>query len=168
MLGLCQLDACGVGADKCYALKAERQYKAVIPHRMKQMEWWDSGCVALATDFTDWQNKQRKPVTAVRLGEAGDFRHAGDVSKFADIARLCQTVTWYCYTARKDLFDQATLGSMPPNVVINGSGWMAHNNFVILAGSQAGTKVDCVCPGDCRKCSRCLERWGDVIGVKLH
>ena len=172
ILGMCQLDKCGVGSGRCYALKAERMYHDVIPHRMKQMEWWDDSWVHSLRTLCKWLRSRKTPVKAIRVGESGDFRHAGDVRKLCFLANELYarfpTLTLYCYTARKDLFDPVALAGMPPSVVINGSGWMAHNNFVTLAGNQAGTKVDCMCPGDCRKCSRCLERRGKTIGAKLH
>jgi hypothetical protein len=168
-LGMCQLDACGVGSARCYALKAERAWpKSVMPHRMAQMEWWDNSVGQLLFDFRAWRSGLRAKITAVRIGESGDFRHSVDVSKLTYLAKDNPDLAWYCYTARKDLFTPAVLNILPLNVVVNGSGWLAHNEFVVLDGLYKDVKTDYVCPGDCRKCSQCLKRGGLIIGVKLH
>jgi hypothetical protein len=169
VLGFCQLDKCGseVNSGQCYALKAELRYGVphTLPHRMKQMEWWDTPCFTdQIVELEKWLRRQRKPVTAFRIGESGDFRHQHDVDKMCLLARTFYKQVWYCYTARKDLdFSKA-----PDNMVVNGSGHMLHNNYVLLAGTQANTKVDYMCPGSCKKCNMCLRRGNLVIGAKLH
>jgi hypothetical protein len=170
-LGLCQLSKCGVGADKCYALKAERTYGRphTLLHRMEQQAWWDEYLgLALGCQLSRWIKDRKTPITAVRVNESGDFRHQHDVDKLGAVARVLKEdhpkVVIYCYTARKDL----AFCGLTENVVVNGSGFMVHNRYVILAGLNAGMKVDWMCEGDCRKCRRCLRRSGLTIGNRLH
>lgn len=167
-LGMCQLDACGLGSSKCYARKPEKSYPAVLPYRLRQQAWWDQGIVAMVESMCTYLGSLRRKVTAIRVGEAGDFRNTKDVVKFQTLAYKLPNYTWYCYTARKDLFTPTTLEGLPTNAVVNGSGWMAHNAFIVLHGEQGKQKMDHTCPGDCRFCSACLTRGGLKIGVAPH
>lgn len=169
-LGMCQLDKCGIGSGKCYAMKAEKQYRLALLHRMEQQEYWDS------TNVSDFANavrekiySSRTPITALRLNESGDFRHAEDVRRVCSLAAWVPGLKFYFYTARRDLWEPTLkAGRTASNITVNGSGWMAHNNFVVLAGSQAQMKVDYKCPGDCRTCSICQHRGGLTIGIDPH
>ena len=158
-LGLCQLDAPG----QCYALKAERMYTAVLPYRLRQTEYFDStSAFDFAVDFLAEVSRKREPVTALRFSEAGDFRNQADVDKAEYIARLLAVVDvkCYCYTARSDLDfrDCRTL-------VVNGSGFMVHNAFVVTADPQPEAVT---CPGNCRTCDACATKNGAVTYVNLH
>ena len=83
-LGMCQIP------DKCYAMKAERLYKAVLPYRTRQMEYWDSHtALEIAGDFLFELNRKRKtPIKYVRIGECGDFRNQDDVDKIFGVADI--------------------------------------------------------------------------------
>ena len=122
----------------------------------------------MCTGFAQWLERRRNKILAVRVGEAGDFRTKEDVFKMKQLALCHKELTWYCYTARKDLFTAKVLKGMPLNVTVNGSGWLAHNNFVVLGPLNSTQVVDDMCPGDCRICSRCLVRAGKTIGIKPH
>ena len=168
-MGVCQLDKCGVGSHKCYAAKAERAWPEVLPYRVRQQEWWDQDEATLCLGFKGWYDNLRNKVSAVRIGESGDFRNAEDVGKLRCLAECNKSLTWYCYTARQDLFTPKVLEALPANVTVNGSGWMAHNNFVVLGPRNRDTQAfDHMCPGDCRDCSMCLVPSGKTIGVKPH
>lgn len=173
MLGLCQLR----DPDKqCYALSEERRFRnTCIPSRQAMQCYWDSNPAwQIAGDLLGCNQSKRTKITALRINECGDFRHQADLDKAEMVARflLKSGVATYCYTARRDL-DYAQVVAL----TVNGSGWMAHNQFQVLypdgkGGHQdkSGTpvQVDGTCPGSCRKCTRCLVKGRKVIGVKLH
>jgi hypothetical protein len=173
-LGMCQLDHCGIGSRKCYALKAEKFRPSTLAHRRKQQAWWDQPTVDMTESFFQMRSKMRRKVTAVRVGESGDFRDIGDVRKLAALAKSNEDLTWYLYTARKDLFTDAVLCTLPKNVVVNGSGWMADNGFYAVPKGAArpvvkeGIKKIAWCAGDCRKCTLCLKKGGVAIYAREH
>lgn len=160
-LGLCAL------GTKCYAMKAERMYKAVLPYRSKQTEYWDQNHPAtIAMDL--WKEVSRttkQPIKYIRISEAGDFRDQADVDKLIKIAEILGAidVTLYGYTARKDL----AFGKCPSNLIMNGSGFMIHNSFTAVPKvSLAQHKVTCA--GNCRGCNLCKIRGKLAIKVGIH
>lgn len=162
-LGLCQLP----NAGKCYAKKAERIYKAVLPYRKRQEIFWQTCSVQ---DFMKAfsQAVGKKKVKHLRFGESGDFRTQADVDKAQEIAELLwehKKVRVYCFTARSDLdFSKCT------HLTVNGSGFMVHNSFTV---HPRNTPLDAlpgvhVCGGDCKVCSRCAQRQKRKIVTAEH
>lgn len=170
-LGMCQLDKCGIGSNKCYALKAEKFRPNTLRHRRKQQEWWDQDPGDMVESFGHLRSKMRRKITAVRVGESGDLRDKLDFYRVRDLATVNPDLTWYLYTARRDLIEGA---QVPKNLVINGSGWMADNAFVAVPkGSprpvhKEGIKKIAWCAGDCRKCNLCLKKGGVTIYAREH
>jgi len=170
-LGMCQLDKCGIGSDKCYALKAEELRPGTLTHRREQQEWWDQDPWDIVASFSAMRSKMRRKITAVRVGESGDMRSEADFWKVRDLSTVNTDLTWYLYTARKDL----VIGKqLPKNLVINGSGWMADNAFIAVPKGAArpvakeGVKKIAWCAGDCRKCTLCLKKGGTTIYAREH
>jgi len=177
-LGLCQLEKLGC-PDRCYARKAEISYgKVSIQWRMRQLEYWRSrGVTRIVDDFLALNRRARTKVTAIRLNEAGDFQTRQDVEQAVTLAFLLRDhhVTVYCYTARHDLLAEWIPGQL--DLVINGSGFMAHNQYLVAPKGTAEDKIRELwksgararrCAGDCRKCSLCLEARGLTIVNELH
>lgn len=174
-LGMCQLDRIdGCSSDRCYAMNAEQRYGKpnVLPYRMRQMEWWDGHSAAQIAEGL-LEAAGRRKVTALRLNEAGDFRHWGDYIKAVCVANslAASGVRTYCYTARRDLVEK--LSSKPVYLIINGSGWMAHNKYVIVPKGTAKQYISehpgaRRCAGDCRVCKFCLEPKGRTIVNEVH
>ena len=171
LLGYCQMKD-----GQCYARKFETRFaKNVVPVLLSQMAYWDSHTPdEIALDIAKYNLTKRAKLTALRIGVTGDFRHQADLYKAETLAgRLkSQWVRTYCYTARHDL-DY----SSAEHLIVNGSGWMAHNQFQIMYPGKNGAvlnkfgdpvTISYVCPGSCRKCSRCLTKHGKIVGVKLH
>jgi hypothetical protein len=164
-LGLCQLN----NPKKCYALKAERMYKQVLPYRMRQMEFWKK---STPDEFVAVLLKEsgKRGIKFLRFNEAGDFADQADISKANEIAiRLAVTnIGTYCYTARKDLdFSNAT------GLVVNGSGFIVDNNFMVGYNNAEldkciGPKNSFVCVQDCSICHLCTKKRKNVIMVRLH
>jgi len=170
-LGLCQL----ADPNKCYALKAERMYKAVLPYRHRQSLFW-ANCKP--TEFVSQLLKEigRKKIKHLRLNEAGDFFAQKCVRKAEQIAKLLKekhNITTYVYTARKDLnFSRRRF------LIVNGSNFMVDNRFTSVdckekAGQQTmkdalHAEGQAICIGDCRKCRICSVRGGLEVFVKQH
>jgi hypothetical protein len=166
-LGLCKL--CNV----CYAMKAEIQYPACLPYRQRQEKYWDN-CTAdqFVSEFMGYANRKRKPVTTLRMSEAGDFKGQADVNKLGEVANGLKDngITTYCYTAREDL-DLSKRGKL----VINGSGFMVDNCFTGVKGAKEAAAAKraegfraMVCGGDCSKCNACTKSRGMYIFVEIH
>lgn len=150
-LGLCQ--HCKI----CYAMKAERQYPAVLPYRRRQALQWDRESVSYIAGCITARNK----VKYLRFSEAGDFKNQADVEKLGELAKLMPDVVVYGYTARRDLSFKA----LPKNVVINGSGFFVHNQFKVVDKPSGKAKV---CPGNCRNCSICKVKHYTTTEVIKH
>jgi hypothetical protein len=175
LLGLCQLK----NPDKaCYALREERTWKnTCLPSRFAMMCYWDhNDAWSIARDLIAFNGSKKTKLAALRLNECGDWRHQADVDKAEMLARYLAKadIVTYCYTARSDLDYMEC-----KHLVVNGSGWDAHNRFqaaydldetTMTCTDKKGNqvKLDSLCPGDCRICTKCLHRTGKVVGVKLH
>jgi len=162
-LGLCAL------GTKCYAMKAERMYKTVLPYRRRQTEYWDKTSPwDIAGDLSaEIRRPTKQPIKYIRISEAGDFRGQEDVNKLIEIAEVLEiiqpTVKLYGYTARNDL----AFGRCPSNLIMNGSGFMLHNSFTAVPkASLAQHKVTCA--GNCRGCNLCKIRGKLAIKVGIH
>lgn len=159
--GLCDIDD-----NKCYAMKAERQYPAVLPYRRQQQRYWEeTEAKDIAIDLVGIINRKRNPIKYIRFSEAGDFDAQYDVNKMAEIVSCMDNelpeVTWYGYTARKDL----DFSNIPHSMVVNGSGFMVSNMFTALK-DMATAEIQC--PGDCRECDLCKGQNGLDIKVRYH
>jgi len=153
-LGLCDI------ADKCYCIKAERQYPNVLKFRNKQAEVWSTlDAFTIAGSIQDRFNRS-KGLKYVRFNESGDFYGQDCVEKLKEIARWTPNVHYYTYTHRSDLqFD-----NLPDNLVINGSGFMIDNNF----SHKHKESNDGVCVGDCSICNLCKVKGNKKIYVAMH
>lgn len=160
-LGLCKL------SKECYAKKAEKMYKNVVPFREKQADFWEN---CTPQTFVAELLPVVMKIRFLRISEAGDFRTQADVNKLSEIAEIlsCYGVPVYCYTARKDL----DFSNVSKFLTVNGSGFMVHNNFMPVsrnAKSSTGLieqKYGCL--ADCNICSKCTRRGNKVITVKIH
>jgi len=95
--GLCQ-----VPWEMCYAGKVENIYPNTLDYRRRQEFLWD--CLdanTFANAFIELVSRKRNDVTALRLSEAGDFRHNGDIYKAERIAQLLEDagIPVYTYSA---------------------------------------------------------------------
>ena len=168
--GLCQV------ADICYAKKAERMYKHVLPYRRRQEQYWDSqpNRLEFALDFCAElmaiQERSRKMPKVLRFSEAGDFRNQDDVDTMAYIARSLKHVGWkvYGYTCRVDLDLAGLLAFAAVNLSLD------DDNYVLNMGANRFKAVDqptgdnFVCRGDCSKCKVCMNVRGKTIEVIKH
>jgi hypothetical protein len=177
LLGFCQLK----DISSCYARQEERVWaNTCIPSRFAMQAYWDrNDAWSIARDLVAYNDTKRTKIKALRVNECGDFRHQGDVDKAEMLAYYLSKsgIIVYCYSARRDL-DYSDC----EHLVVNGSGWLAHNRFQVaykltnpepgkwLAEDKDGNQVECqyACPGDCRKCSVCLSPRKRTTAVLLH
>lgn len=160
--GLCKV------ADICYARKAERQYPAVIPYRMKQAESWnDSTAEEIYNDIINIVRRAKKNVTKyVRFSESGDFNTQRDVTKMSKIADKLEPygIRMYGYTARQDL----NFKNISRNMVVNGSSFREDNEFTAVPKDYMLEPQEMFCPGDCRDCHACKNKNNLRIMCKYH
>ena len=152
--GLCQL----ANPEKCYALKAEKQYRNCLPARRYQEQVWDN---STPDDIAGQLNQMvSSKIKYIRFSESGDFKAQDDINKMSRIADMV-TVPIYGYTARLDL----EFTTISKNMVANGSGFMANNQFRAVS-RLSGENLHCV--GNCRACNLCKISHGKTIEVLLH
>lgn len=98
----------------CYALKAERMYKGVLPSRHRNLE-------ASKTDkFVDTVTLmlQKSKLRITRIHESGDFYSVEYILKWYKIAENIPDMKFYAYTKRDDLFTVDILSKRPSNFSI--------------------------------------------------
>lgn len=96
---------CQVPWNDCYAHKAEYIYKDTLDKRRLQEYLWDNiDAMTFADALLRVKERKRSAFEFVRVSEAGDFRHQGDISKWTNIARrLGDEITVYTYSASHKL-----------------------------------------------------------------
>jgi hypothetical protein len=173
--GLCDID--------CYAMKAERMYKATLPYRSRQEKYWlENDAFTIAEEIQKAFNRKLKvALKYVRVNESGDFHSAECVQKLIEIAEMLPNVKFYTYTHRSDLITDNMY--VPANLVINTSNFSREgfNQFKAIPEIKVHkmadiSKVkkeilnfsDLACVGDCSICGYCKKSHGKVIGVPLH
>jgi hypothetical protein len=196
-LGLCDLAPKRFGGSgKCYALKAERMYPGSRAFRAVQKFQWKELPPEIIADqifkpilmASRLKNKARH-IKFIRLNEASDFHSKDQVLKVDKVLRylneFCDLyhlpfVKLYTYSHRSDLFGDGVgkvlLNSLSPNFTINGSGFMAHNNFNVQNITRGerdkrenGKKVNkYTCLDDCTKCSLCKSSNQITIIQAIH
>jgi len=157
-----KLGLCNVSPNKCYALKAEKHRKACLPYRRRQEIYWEShSAKEIVIDLLKALQKHKK-IKYVRISESGDFRGQKDFDKLKLIATCLGSWTFYTYTARRDL----NLYHNIPNLVVNGSGFMADNLFTPHKDQIKARQVDCL--GDCTNCTICKTKGYKYIYNPMH
>lgn len=160
----------------CYAHKAERQYKQVLPYRYKNWE------ASKKPDFVEKMlaliNSKKKHIRCIRLHSSGDFYNQAYVNKWTAIASALPSVRFTFYTKSFHLFDFAKLRALP-NVTAFASidpttpierlyparDW--DKATVICKGAEA-PKGFFVCPGSCKECSHCYKAHATSVAFHQH
>jgi len=165
-LGLCQCP------DKCYALKAERMYKNVIPYRRKQAALWRRRAPTyFVHDIHEQSERSKDKCKAFRFNEAGDFLNQDQLDWFASVCELLDVllgITCYGYTARTDLDLSGLIAHAGVNVSNDEGGWQQSHRANRFKYVKQKTGEHPVCPGDCRKCTMCCASRGSTIEVEEH
>ena len=143
----------------CYAKKAERQYPAVLPFRMRN---WDTSKTDRFFDLISGELSRSRVITTVRIHESGDFYSEEYFRKWVDIALAFPELKFYAYTK------VVTLGTKfrPDNFTLllsdDDSVYTNHwNNFegvtTVTPKNGVPEKGWFVCPGSCRTCNKCYD-----------
>ena len=159
--------------DKCYALKAERMYKQVLPARKSNFD--ASRLPSFVPDMQALLLKQSRRFNRVRVHESGDFYNQRYLDSWFLIAKTFPEKTFYAYTK---------------SIHLNYSG--KPDNFVLIASFDASTrpqdrltyeskrryfantftiidkKAPASCVQDCTICNACWKSKGKNITVNQH
>ena len=158
----------------CYALKAEVQYKNVVPQaRARNLK------ISKTDDFINRMSetiqKNTRKIKQIRIHESGDFYSQEYLDKWFTIARAFPDIQFYAYTKSFHLdftgkalnfvliasFDKTT-DDLRKNFYESKAEYF-DNTFTII---DAKAKASCI--ADCTKCSLCWNSKGNDITVNAH
>ena len=171
LLGFCQL---GCPETECYTVAAEKQYTGVRNMRLRSGQFW-ADCTAEAF-VVAFNMHKAKGTTDLRFNEAAEISTENEAAKVCEIAALLAPMPVYIYTTRQDLLPLLRLLA-PDNLTINGSGYMADNEYRALPQAdipqaltdlRANGQRAMVCGGSCKVCRTCLGRHNVVILSKIE
>jgi len=161
--GDCQLPP----GTTCYGHIPERQYPKCIPYRIRQEKQWNSKNSSWYSDqIRGLQSRAQKPITHHRMNEVHDWRHVNDVLKTCNIAKNNKKIgiETFTYTSRRALWEECrTAITANSPLVVNGSGFMAHNEYRVVSPGYVAQKNEYWCPDKCYQCKMCKKRLGITI-----
>lgn len=150
----------------CYARKAEKLYKAVLPRRMENLRATQAAC--FVSDMVQQINK-RQP-RFFRIHESGDFYSQEYLAAWYDIARQCPATKFLAFTKSFKL----DFAGRPQNLEIIFSIWpdscdKAPRGPKAYAGDCGNGKL-LNCPGDCDACGMCwdIRKTGLNVHFDIH
>lgn len=164
-------EICGRECAGCYAKKAQKMYKAVLPYRERNYQ------AARARGFSAAMVKEiqglRVAPTAVRAHESGDFFSQGYINSWVKVAAALPGTQFYAYTKRIKEFDFRRLQALPNFVVIDSCKYhpLNYGDAAFVAVLQAHGAF--VCPADkvvtCGAgCNYCLTKAAQQTSVVFH
>ena len=174
--GLCQ-----VPWEMCYAGKAEKIYPNTLDYRRRQEFLWD--CLDADTfgkALLKIIERKRNDVTAIRLSEAGDFRHNGDIYKADRVAEMLaeKGIDLYTYSASYKLSGWQEVEYMTVMESVTKADY-GDANYTAFDKSDGKPEGFVWCPHDlqkqegsddpikCGDCRLCID--GDVdVAIPLH
>jgi hypothetical protein len=165
-LGLCRTINQGV---KCYAEKAEIQYKdpVINARRSQEAEWKSKSGPELLEQIANRIRSRRTDTRYLRYNESGDFYTQSDIEKLTYISNGINElgVTTYGYTARSDLdFSRAGFlckGSGFDNPNLNG-------RTIVILKDEPVPEGYIECPGSCKKCNLCKIAVPHCVAFRKH
>jgi len=158
----------------CYALKAEIQYKNVVPqarkHNLKLSQ--SDSFVSLMIEIV---NKYKHKIKQVRIHESGDFYNQDYLDKWFMVAREFPSIKFHAYTKSFHL----DFSGKPSNFVLIASFDKTTTDKAKLLYSIKKTSfdntfsivpkgADSTCIQDCNKCSLCWNAKDQNITVNQH
>jgi len=172
---------CQVPDGMCYAFNDEERYGTPLEYRRRQEYLWD--CLdadTWAAAFNELVSRKRKPVTAIRFSESGDFRHRGDIVKVNRIAQMVD-VDVYTYSA-SDYLDWSEAEHFTVNRSNDFDGWNGEGDrrFFALPEGEDLPEDTVWCPFDlydgddlserkqCGDCRLCINPEGPDVAIPLH
>jgi len=153
-LGLCKVVN---NKTRCYAFKAEQQYKDnVLNYRENQSKYWkEKTAEEIIADIKNIISKKKSPVKYFRFNESGDFEEQKDISKLSTISESIKhefNITTYGYTARSDL------NFKDCKFLVKGSGWYGPGltgSTVVINNKSELPENYILCPGEKNSCASC-------------
>lgn len=171
---------CQVPDGMCYAYNDEQRYGAPLDYRRRQEYLWDCiDAVTFAEAFNEMVSRKRKPVTAIRFSESGDFRHRGDIIKVNRIAQMVD-VDVYTYSASDYLdWSEATDFTVNRSNDLNEYG---DRRYFALDADDDLPDGAVWCPFDlaskrgvdtddrpkCGECRLCINSEGPDVAIPIH
>jgi len=160
-------------AKNCYALKAERLYKAVLPARKHNLKL--SITEAFIPAMIETIQKNQHKIKQLRIHESGDFYSQRYLTAWYAIALEFPSLTFYAYTKSFHL----DFAGKPSNFVLIASFDKTstqqakndhetkkayfNNSFTIV-----DKKAPASCVQDCTLCSLCWKSSGSNLTVNQH
>lgn len=157
-------DICGRICEGCYAIKAQKLYKAVLPSRERKLELSKQpSFVGLATSAINVLNPNY-----VRLHASGEFYSQEYVDKWYEIAKQLPSRAFYAYTKRLSDFNFQGIKALPNFVLVN-SLHGGRINYGALSDNKSNLHV---CPDHSTKeiicgssCTYCMTKEAQHNGV---
>ncbi|GAG11400.1 unnamed protein product [marine sediment metagenome] len=166
-------------------MKDEIRYKNTLNYRLNQSIFWEYANIVHTFISDIVKIKAKYPnIKYLRFNESGDIRGTNDLSKMCFIARWLKElhIKVYTYTASKQLFplnwfklsnQLKQINKLSHNnLVINGSGFMLHNNYKVnnsnTITSNNSIPIYKICCGSCVNCNYCKTATNSVINTKLR
>lgn len=160
-------------AVSCYALKAERLYKAVLPARQSNFE--ASRLPTFAADMVERVNGVKHKIKRIRVHESGDFYNQAYLDAWYIVARAFPGIRFYAYTKSFHLnfsacpdnfwliasFDSTTTPAAMANYALRREYFK--NSFTIVDRHAPAT-----CVQDCSACNKCWTGRGRNLTVNQH
>lgn len=156
----------------CYARKAERHRRGVLPCRRRNYE--ESLGDGFVRDMAELLGKRHK-LEYVRIHEAGDFYNQGYLEKWFEICRRFPKTRFLAFSNMWDL----TWKRKPDNMVVYWSVWpdtdlgemkkyvdVGADLFAFVGESSVWKNDTLECPGHCDDCLMCFL--GDINGMNVH
>lgn len=170
-------DYCSFGVNKtCYAFKAERMYKAVLPYRERQHDYFmNTPTNEMKQDLITFLEKHPK-IEYIRFNEAGDFDTWQDIVKLDMLANVAKryNVIAYTYTHNiKALLDVYSVFGGITDLKINLSVpsdnpiLAKHNRFLGVKSIQ-DKEIVCLGHGCMKDCFHCISNNGCTIHCAIH
>jgi hypothetical protein len=167
----CSADKAGLcpyglsGNSKCYALKAEKMYKQVLPYRTRQTTYWKT---CATSEFIEQVLSYRK-IKYLRVNESGDFSSIEDIDKLNEIAKILKNygIITYTYTHRIDLFKSFYTKDLHFILNISDCKLNDFNTFKVIDKIAAG-KITCPGKGCLSDCKLCTVNHNKTVYVKKH
>ena len=162
-------------ADKCYAMKAWKQYPNVRAAWTHNSEEWKKDPLEAAKSVV-YQLRKKKNLKYFRIHVAGDFMDQTHLDMWSYIAKRLPSVKFRAFTKRFDL----NYGFIPQNLLIGFSMWPGCKdeppkmyNYIPRAWVQDGTetripKGSVECNDDCNECKICWDNPPKNLHFDIH
>ena len=169
----------------CYAKKAERQYKQVLPCRERNLQESrkESFVDDMVKSITYYINlpKNKGKQCFFRIHESGDFYNLPYLLKWIEIAEKLPNVTFTAYT-KSVSFIRAVYPHIPKNLIIRYSVWDDTREKDLELAQDLGLPIFTakdrdklytlpeysICSNDCSRCKKCYSNKYKRIAIAIH